>query len=248
MAYLFNLIFFQPLYNALVLLAALLPGHSIGLAIVLLTVVVKLALLPLQWRMMQTQAKMKALEPTIKEIKQKHAKDKAEQARQIMNLHREHKINPLGGFLMMLIQLPIIIALYLVFQAGFNFDPTQLYSFVIPPPLVSVKLFGWFDLTAKSYLLAILAGLAQMIQAQLTIQPPARPAVQLGQTPTFQDDLARSMNIQIRYVLPIMIVFFAINLPSAIAIYWITSSLFTVVAELYFRRFKIPAGVQRPTK
>ncbi|MBI2099779.1 MAG: membrane protein insertase YidC [Candidatus Vogelbacteria bacterium] len=242
----FHQIFFLPLYNALVFLSALLPGHDIGLAIVALTVAVKFLLLPLQWQMLRTQAKMKALEPLIKELKAKHQDDKAEQARQLMNLYREHRVNPLGG-LTIFIQLPIIIALYAVFQSGFNFDPTALYSFVVAPPAVDMLFFGIFDLTAKSYILALLAGLTQMIQAQLMMPPPPSPNPAKTER-SFQEDLARSMNIQVRYVLPVLVVFFSLSLPSAVAVYWITSNLFTIVAESLFRRFKTPALNQATTK
>src|SRR3989344_2442253 len=154
-SYLFHQLFFDPLYNLLIWLSAVLPGHSLGLAIIILTIIVKIILLPLYHQTTTSQKKIKALEPKLKELKEKHASNREEQARQTMALYREHAINPLTSFWLLLIQIPIVLALFWVFQDSFNLRPELLYSFVTPPNIVNATLFG-LDLTARNYVLAIL--------------------------------------------------------------------------------------------
>ena len=128
----FNTFLYEPLYNTLIFLIGVLPGHSVGLAIILLTIGVKLFILPLTHKSTKSQAKMKKIEPEAQKLRDKHKNNKQEQAKQIMELYKKHGVNPFSSCLLMLVQFPIIIALYWVFYKGFNggVDPTLLYSFV----------------------------------------------------------------------------------------------------------------------
>lgn len=230
---LFNTVFYHPLYNALVWLSAILPGHNLGLAIIILTILVRLILFPLQHSMSHTQRKLRELDGTIKGIKEKHAKDSAEQARQIMALYKEHGINPFAGFFVLIIQLPILLALYWVALAGSNFDANILYSFVTKPEVLNTSLFGLVDVTKASYFLAILVGLSQYIQVSLTLQPLSKDQIDKS---SLKDSFARSMQVQMKYVLPVFVILIATQLPSAVSIYWITSNLFSIGHELYVNR------------
>jgi YidC/Oxa1 family membrane protein insertase len=176
---------------------------------------------------------MKQLEPELKEIKEKFKKDKQEQAKKIMELYKEHGINPLSGFITLLIQIPIIIALYKVFLSGVKFDSSHLYSFITPPDYVNIKFLGFFDMTQKSYILAGLAGLSQFVQMKLAM--PIVKKIQ-GAARSFQDDFARSMSIQARYVMPLLIFFIALKFVSAIALYWTTMNIFAILHEALVRK------------
>ncbi len=232
MSYLFNQLFFNPLYNLLIWLSAILPGSSLGLAIIILTILVKLILLPLYHKTTTSQKKIKALEPKLKELKEKHANNREERARQTMALYREHGINPLTSFWLLLIQIPIVLALFWVFQDSFTVRPELLYSFITPPALVNATLFG-LDLTAKNYLLAILVGVSQFIQMRLAIPPIAPPT---SKERSFKDDLARSMNLQMRYMMPAFITLVSFGFPAALTLYWLTSNLFAIGHELVVKR------------
>jgi YidC/Oxa1 family membrane protein insertase len=234
MHFIFNTVFYLPLYNALVLLCLVLPSHSVGLAIILLTIGVRVILFPLQHRMSHTQRKLRELDGTIKAIKEKHANDNTEQARQIMALYKEHGINPMSGFIVLIIQIPILLALYWVTRGSFNFDPSLLYRFVVAPATISTNLFGLIDVSAHSYVLAALVGLSQFTQISLTLPPVAKNKT--GAAPTIKDDMARSMSLQMRYVLPVLIIFISAKLPAAVSLYWITSNIFSIGHELYVRR------------
>ena len=228
----FHQLFFDPLYNLLIWLSAVLPGHSLGLAIIILTIIVKLILLPLYHKTTTSQKKIKALEPKLKELKAKHANNREEQAKQTMALYREHGINPLTSFWLLLIQIPIVLALFFVFRDSFNIRPEILYSFITPPTLINATLFG-LDLTAKNYLLAILVGTSQFIQMRLAI-PPIPPSNSPDRS--FKNDFARSMNLQMRYMMPAFITLVSFGFPAALTLYWLTSNLFAIGHELFVKR------------
>jgi YidC/Oxa1 family membrane protein insertase len=229
----FNTIFYEPLLNGLIWLINILPFHNIGIAVVILTILVRFIIFPFTHRATVTQVKMKQLEPELKEIKEKFKKDNQEQAKKTMELYKQHGINPLSGFITLLIQIPIIIALYKVFLAGLKFDSSHLYSFISPPDYVNTKFLGFFDMTQKSYILAGLASFSQFFQMKMAV--PIVKKIQ-GAAKSFKDDFARSMSIQARYIMPLFIFFIALKFASAIALYWTTMNIFAIVHEAIVRK------------
>ncbi len=230
----YNAIFYRPLYNALVFLTAVVPNHDLGLAVILLTLFVKLLLVPVSHKTIKTQKKLKELEPAMAKIKEQYKKDQQEQAAKIMELYKEHEVNPFSGILLMFIQLPIILALFFVFKAGIDLSSPNIYSFISKPLFINAKLFGWLDLGQKNIFLAILVGLTQFFQVQFSL-PPTPPKDNKNDD-SFGDSLAKSMNFQVKFILPIFIMFVAYRLNTAVSIYWIVNNLFTVAHELYVRR------------
>ena len=114
----FYAVLYQPLLNALVFLYTYLPGHDFGIAIIILTSLIKLLLYPLGTKAVRAQRALAELQPKIKEIQEKYKKDKATQTKEIMDLYKKEKVNPFAGMLPLIIQLPILIALYRVFWKG----------------------------------------------------------------------------------------------------------------------------------
>ena len=229
----FHAIFFQPLYNALVVLSSLVPGGDIGLAIILLTILVKIVLFPLFQKAAETQMAIKKIEPEMAKIKEQYKNDQETQTKKILELYRTNKVNPFSSIVVLFIQIPIILALYWVFRGSFKFDPSQLYSFVHIPAVLSTKLFGVIDITSRSAVLAILAGITQYFQISLTL-PKSAP--KKSAEPNFKEDFARSMNVNMRYFMPGLLGYMAWILSSAISIYWVTSNLVAIGQELYLRR------------
>jgi YidC/Oxa1 family membrane protein insertase len=172
----FHTIFFVPLYNALIGLTTLFGG-SLGLAVIGLTLVVKLILSPLSHLSIKSQIEQKKLQPLIDEIKKKYP-DQKEQSAKMMDLYKEHKTNPFAGCLLILLQLPVIIALYRVFLAGATVNPGDLYSFIPAPATVHGAFLG-ISMTGRSILLAILAGVSQFVQMYLS------PSMQQSATEPF---------------------------------------------------------------
>ncbi|MEK7070126.1 MAG: YidC/Oxa1 family membrane protein insertase [Patescibacteria group bacterium] len=232
MSNIYNLVFFEPLLNGLVFLVKNLPYNDMGLAIIILTIAVKFVILPFTHKATVTQVKMKKLEPELKEIKNKHKNNSQEQAKKTMELYKQHGINPISGVLTLFIQIPIIFALYKVFLGGVNFNIEHLYSFITAPEFVNVNFLGILDVSKTSYVMPFLAAITQFFQMKLAIPPIKKH--EMGNT--FKDNLAKSMNVQMRYVMPVFIFFIGLKLSSAIAIYWTTMNVFAIVHEAIVRK------------
>ncbi|MCI0619422.1 YidC/Oxa1 family membrane protein insertase [Candidatus Wolfebacteria bacterium] len=230
----FRALVYTPLYNGLVFLMDLLPWADVGVVVVVFTVVVRLVLFPLAQRAVKTQMAMRALEPELKRVKEKHTDNKQKQAEETMRLYRENKVNPFSSFLVLLIQLPIIFGLYFIFLRGGlpNIDTDLLYSFVSTPESVTMMFLGLVDLSKKSLILAVLTGVTQFVQGRLAV-PMTPPR---AKNASLKDDITRSMQLQIKYVMPVFIAIIAYTLPSVIALYWTTTNLFTIGQELFVRR------------
>jgi len=219
---------YEPLVNFLAILVSVVPGGDVGVAVIVLTLLVKIALYPLSQRSIESQAKMSVLAPEINKIKAGGA-SKEEQAKQTFELYKKHKTNPFSGCLLVLIQIPIIFALYFVFLKGLSFNGETLYSFVKQPEHLNTLFLGVVDITQKSWVLAILAGVSQFFQAHF--MPKAAPST--AGAGSFAESFSKSMHMQMKYVFPPVVVFIAYSISGAIALYWITSNLFAVGQQIY---------------
>ena len=231
-----NTLLYKPLLNALAFLVSIIPGGDVGLAVIILTILVKIILFPLSQKSIQSQAAMNVLAPELEKIK-KSGVSKEEQARQTFELYKTHKTNPFSGCLLVLIQIPIIFALYFTFYKGINFDAGALYSFIHVPEQLNMIFLGILDISQKSLILAILAGVSQFLQAYY-MPKPATSSSTPGGTPSFGESFGKSMNMQMKYVFPFVVAFIAYTISGAIALYWITSNMFTVLQQVYVNKKK----------
>ncbi len=232
---LWNAILYKPLYNGLVFLVGLVGG-DVGLAVVILTVIVKMALYPLTKRQFLSQLQMKSIEPDMARIRETYKDDKTLQSQKTMELYKEKKINPFSGCLVLLIQFPIIIALYIVFLKGFPngvFDANLLYHGINIPNNLSMKFLGLFDVRSHNIVLALLAGASQFLLAKMTVKKQA-PGVSTDTS--FSSQLSRSMNMQVLYIFPILIMVVAYKVAAAVALYWVTSNIVTLLQQIYIER------------
>jgi len=235
MAHFFDTFFYIPLYNGLIGLFDLVPWLDAGLVIILFTILIKLLLFPISKKSVRTQLLMKDIQADVDEIKKNSKGNKQQETIKIMALYKEKKINPFSGILLVLIQLPILFALYYIFfQGGLpKVDTSLLYSFIPTPDSISMKFLGFVDITQKNIIIAILAAVSQFFQIRLAL--PATPK-KTGTESNFKDELAKSMNTQMKYVMPVFVLIAAATLPAVISIYWTTSNLFMIGQELYIRR------------
>jgi len=229
------------MYNLLIIVVNLLGG-SVGWAVILLTAVVKIILAPLNLASIRSQIAQKKLQPEMERIKKEYT-DKTEQSQKIMELYKEHKTNPFSGCLLILIQLPIILALYYVFLKGLPIlDPTILYKGITSPESINMVFLG-VDLGVKSILFAAIAGVTQFIQVQLS--PSFRDfgkkkekdevvAVvdEENKGTDMMSQMGPMMQKQMKYIMPIIIFVVAMAVPAAVALYWITNNIMTVFIEL----------------
>lgn len=225
---------FNPLYNALVFLVSVVPYADVGIALIILTIIVKIILLPLSIKATKTQLSLRILEPELNALKEKYKNNREEFARRMLELYRAHGINPFSSVLLLFIQLPIIFGLYWVFARGGlpELNTDLLYAFTPIPETFNMQ-FLWIDNIAEaSAVFALLAGITQFFQIRFTL-PPLQAR---GKEPSLKDDLMRSFHLQMRYVLPVIVVIVAYVISSAIALYWTTSNLFAIAQELLIRR------------
>lgn len=231
MSNLFHEILYRPLFNALIFLYQHLSFGDLGIAIILLTIVIRIILFPLFYKGAKDQAIMQRLAPRIKEIQNNHRDDRQKQAQALIDLYRQHKVNPFSGFLLLLIQLPILIALYRVFLRGFSAETlNNLYSFIPPPKFLSHFFLGIIDLSQKNIFVAVAAAATQYLQAQLSLPKTSKNSRQL--TP------AEKMGRQMVYISPILTIIFLylFNLPSAVGLYWLTTSTFSVIQQIIINK------------
>ncbi len=228
----------KPLYNGLIFIVSILPGSDAGVAIILITLLVKIILFPLSKKAIETQVKMKHLEGDLTVLKDKHKDNKEKHAQAMMALYKERGVNPFSSFFLLLVQLPIIFALYNIFikNALPAVDQTMLYSFVHAPTFVSTHFLGIIDISQKSAVLALLAAISQFFQARYSLASMPAKKEEKGDKPSFQADFARSMNLQMKYVLPVITFFIAYKISAAVALYWLVSNLWAIGQELLVRR------------
>lgn len=225
----FHNLIVTPLYNALIYLIDIIPGHSAGLAIIILTILIRFCLFPLSRKALKTQIEMRLIEPEVQRIRET-VKDRNEQGKQMLELYRKNEVNPFAGFFLVLIQLPILLGLYQVFRSGLpKVNLSMLYSFVPNPEVISMHFLG-SDLMQKSVILALLAVVSQFVQINLSL-----PKVEKKKDASFQHDLAYSMNVQMRYIFPLIMFPIAFISP-VIALYLATTNIFSTVQELYIKR------------
>lgn len=236
---LFNELFFRPLLNALVFLTNVLPFHDLGLAVIILTILVRILLFPFTHHSIKAQTKMRSLEPEIARIRDEHKNNQEEQARRTMALYKEHGVNPFSGCVMLLIQLPILIAMYQVFLLGAGDVGAYLYPFISTPGSLRTVFFGVINLTETSIFLAALSGLTQFIQMKLAIPTsPAgarSPKADGGDKPQ-KPDISRMMTAQMTYVMPGVIFMIGLRFPAAVSLYWTTMNVFAIMHEMIVRK------------
>lgn len=225
-------ILYKPLFNVLMLIYIYMPGQDLGLAIIVLTLIIRIILFPSYLNTLKSQYALKQIQPKIDEIKKRYENDKTRQSQELMNVYKENKVNPLSSCLPLIIQLPILFALYRVFTFGLNIDSLAfLYDWFPKVPDTINTVFLAFlnipsltiDLSSPNLYLAIMAGIIQFFQSWLMTK--FQPQPQGG-------GMAKMLTTQMVYFFPIITVFIAMSLPAALALYWVATTFFMAVQQL----------------
>jgi YidC/Oxa1 family membrane protein insertase len=179
-----------------------------GVAIILLTIIVRTAMFPLAFKSMTSMRKMQALGPKINTLREKYKNNKERMNQEIMKFYGQNKVNPMGGCLPMLLQIPIFIALYQALLPAIELRHTPFFLI-------------WSDLSASDYtlILPILMGISMFVQQNLT------------PTPTMDPTQAKIMKW-----MPVMMVLFFLNMPSGLVLYWVVSNIISIGQQLVFNR------------
>lgn len=225
---LYHALISTPLLNILVGLYETVAFRDLGIAIAFLTVLVRLAFYPLFQRGLEQQAKMQELQPKIKEIQKKHKGDHEAHSKALLALYKEEKFNPFSGIFMMLVQIPILLALYYLFLSLFKDGALdKLYSFIPDPGTLNQIAFGFIDLSQPYFLLVVFTAILQFVQTRIA----------LSSAPNM--DKAQRITGQIMsYAVPIITLVIFLNLPAAVSVYWLVSSLLSV-AQQYHAKVKM---------
>ena len=222
---------YEPILNLLVALYNVIPGQDIGVVIILITLVIRIILAPFMHKALRGQKEMSNMQPKIAELREKFKDNRTEQTKAITELYKENNINPFSSCLPLLIQLPILIALYQVFDKALKGNLDGLYSFVSNPGVLNSMLFGWIDLANPNIVLAIIAGLVQFWQSWLITK---------SQNQENMDPTMKAMSIPTMYVLPLVSIYIAWKLPAGLPLYWIITTLFAVGQQYYFNKTHVP--------
>ena len=245
-----HLFFFDPIYNLFIFILNHVRGGDVGIAIILLTILIKVLLLPLSLRAAKTQYAMHTLEPELARIKETHTGNREKIAKETMEAYKNAGINPFASILLTLIQIPILISLYFSVSRGGgvalpNINTALLYAFVPAPETVDMIFLGIVDIAAKSLPLALLAGITQCMHTKLTL-PVLAPREETAEPKSnFKDDFARSMQIQMRYVMPAVIFFVAYRFSATIALYFLISNIIAIGQEYVVRRHIPTQGLEK---
>jgi len=206
----------------------IIPGNDLGVAIILLTIIVRLLMLPSSIKSSRSQRRMQKLMPELNKIKEQHKGDQQAVAKAQMDFYKQHKISPFSSCLPLLVQLPIIFALFGVFRAGLGeVDPSNIYAFIGLPEKLNTTFLGLVDLSQPNkFVLPILAGVSQYILSKTTISSSSSSGPE------------QAITKQMTFILPVMTVFFAMSFPAGLALYWVVSTLFGIGQQVYVNREK----------
>lgn len=226
----FNTLLVNPLFNLLVFFYAIIPGHDLGIATIVLTILVRLLIWPLVNKQLHSQRAMQQLAPDIAKVKEKAKGDKQKESQLLMELYKEKEISPFASLVPLLIQLPLLFALYFVLRDVFKAGEIARLAYAPLKNLAEVKalidgteplktaMFGLINLAKPSLVLAVLAGLLQFVQTKQIM--PKRGAQAMP-----------GMGGATAYVFPAVTVVFSLTLPAALALYWSVSSAIAVLQQ-----------------
>lgn len=230
MIYLFNEFLYRPLLNLLFFIYGEVFS-DLGVAIIILTIVIRVVLLPLFYKSAKDQAILQKIAPQIKEVQKLHKDNKERQVKEMMQVYKDHKVSPFSGFLLLLLQLPILIALYKVFLGGFSEETISLlYGFVSHPDVVNYDFLGLVDLKERSLILVALSAFFQYLQSKLMLNLAKGGQKKGNLLPA--EKIARQMAL----FSPIITLVILYPLPAAVALYWLTTSVFSVIQQIVINR------------
>lgn len=253
MGNLFETILYEPLFNALIFLYDVLPGQDIGIAIILLTLAIKIVLLWPSQSAIRAQKQLQEVQPKLSEIQKKYKDNREELGRKMMEFYKENKVNPLSSCLPLLVQLPVLWALYRVFFNGLQtvdgglLAPEQLahlygsLQITYQTQAIDPTFLGFVNLADHgNVVLALIAGGFQFWQAWML----SRRRAAVKGPGTGDENMAVAMNKQMTYVFPIITVIFAYQFPAGLALYWVVSTMFTIAQQwfVFHRRSATPSS------
>lgn len=275
---LFNEVFLRPILNALILVTQLVDStgipYSLGFSIILLTFLIRFAIYPLTTAQLRASKKMQTVAPHLSKLKEKHKGDAQKLQQETMRLYKEHGVNPAAGCIPALLQLPLFIGLYTVFQNIVKSDPKAVIDFVNSHVYIDAlkisKIWDqyFFGLPLGKHpselmsimplivLVPVITGVLQFLQTKMMIPVKVE---EKGKKEEKKDDFASAFQTQSLYIFPVMIGFFSFSFPIGLSLYWNTFTIFGILQQYhiqglggleewvrkYSQRIKIPSPEKR---
>ena len=239
---LWNGVFYRPIYNALIFFISIMPGYNLGLALLLLTILIRTILLAPSHKAMKAQRRMQEIQPMIEKIKEKYKGDQQKISQETMAIWKTQKVNPMGSCLPILLQFPVLIALFWVVKGGLNPDNAHLlyttygnFSFTA----INTQFLGLDLLKPNLYVLPVIVGLLQFGQMKLAMSNKGK--AKKGK------EMAMANNMM-TYFMPVMIAVFTATLPAGVGIYWGTSTLYGVIQQIFVNKSTTTTTTKDPKK
>ncbi len=254
MSAIFNSFVYLPVYNLLIFVYSVFSWKDFGIAIIIVTLIIKFLLIPLSKKQIESQKKMQDLQPKIKEVQEKYKNDKEKQSRALLELYKENKTNPFSGCLPLIIQLVFLIAIYRVLfnisNAGLKVDASSLYAFVPDPGQINKLFLGIIDLSSTlnignlsfrdmpQLVLILLAAGSQYIQTKMLMgaKKEEKKDKKQPENNNKQPDFSEIMTKQMLYLGPLLTLFIGIKFPSGLALYWLVSTSFMIIQQYYLTK------------
>ncbi|MGB9706476.1 MAG: YidC/Oxa1 family membrane protein insertase [Microgenomates group bacterium] len=247
----FYTLLYQPLVNGLIFFYKIFDNF--GVAIIVLTILIRLLTIPLTLPSLKVASKMKELAPQLEKLKKKYGKDRQKFAQAQLEIYKKHKVNPAAGCLPQIIQLIILIALYQAFIKVLQPDGNVieklnevLYPVLqLPAETVINSRFFYLDLAKPDVFhlpgvafplpgfFLLLAALVQFLSSKMMQPAVAVSRQQAKETPAAQDDVAAAMQTQMLYLFPLMTILIGYSFPSGLVLYWLVFSVFTAVQQYF---------------
>jgi len=208
----------QPILNALTFLYTWLPGQDFGVAVIVLTLLLRFILYPLSAKAFESQKAQMRIQDKVKVLQEQYKGQRDELSRKLLELYRAEKINPFAAILPLLPQLLVLLSLYRVLNGGFGEGQLSLID-----PLF----FGIVDLGGKFWPFALAAGLSQFFQGKQMLPPNPKAGAK---------DMSQNIQTKMVYFLPFLTVVFALQFPAALSLYWTTSNIFSVAQQWHLMK------------
>lgn len=231
-------IFYRPIYNALIFLTVIMPKHDLGMAIIILTIIIRTILLIPSQKAMKSQKKMQDIQPRLEKIKEKYKGDQQKIATETMAIWKEAKVNPMGSCLPILLQFPFLIALFYAVKEGLNPDKAHLLyttynSFTLSD--ININFLGILDLTKINiYVLPLIIGGLQFAQMKLSMAKAQKKRKKEG-LPEKKSEMAMATGTM-TYIMPVMIAVFTASLPAGVGVYWGISTIYGIVQQVFVNK------------
>ncbi|TSA44585.1 membrane protein insertase YidC [bacterium] len=220
MTYLYNVYVYEPIKWLLVFIYQNLSFGDLGLAIIILTILVRLVLLPIFYKGAKDQTVIQKIQPHVKKIQLDHKDDKERQAKELMALYKKHKVNPFSSIFLLVLQLPVFIALFGIFTKEIS-----------TPIFLSQSFLGILNLGGKSVLLAVIAALLQYYQARMVLATNKK-----DETGNKNANPMAANQKTMMYIGPVITIIVLFNLPAAIGLYWTVSNIFSIGQQFYINK------------